>query len=167
VALAAKVLAVAAPNVSPPRPVRQSGHPPRIVATSRPALASTLADVAREEVAAVYPGRVAVLGPSVMLPELTRALDEAGLDPVDPRDPAGDGLAAGLVVLPADETNGLEFDSVIVVEPSLIAAVADEPSGEGPPVATTRGLRTLYVAFTRPTKRLAVLHAEPLPIDLR
>ena len=39
-------------------------------------------------------------------------------------------------------------------------------SGEGPPVATTRGLRTLYVAFTRPTRRLTVLHAEPLPVEL-
>ena len=123
--------------------------------------------LAREEVAAVAPGRVAVLGPAVMLPELTRALDEAGLDPIDPRDPAGDGLAAGLVVLPADETNGLEFDSVIVVEPSLIAAVGDDLAGEGPPVATTRGLRTLYVALTRPTRRLTVLHAEPLPVELR
>ena len=63
------------------------------------------------------------------------------------------------MVLPADETNGLEFDSVIVVEPSLIAAVGDEVAGEGPPVATTRGLRTLYVALTRPTRRLTVLHA--------
>ena len=113
------------------------------------------------------PGRVAVLGPAVMLPELARALAEAGLDPVDPRDPGGEGLAAGLVVLPADETNGLEFDSVIVVEPSLVAAVGDEPAGEGPPVATTRGLRTLYVALTRPTKRLAVVHADPLPVELR
>jgi hypothetical protein len=118
-------------------------------------------------VAAVAPGRVAVLGPAVMLPELTRWLDEAGLHPVDPRDPLGDGLAAGLVVLPADETNGLEFDSVIVVEPSLIAAVGDDLAGEGPPVPTTRGLRTLYVAFTRPTRRLTVLHAEPLPVELR
>ena len=114
-----------------------------------PALPGTLARLAREEIAAVAPGRVAVLGPAVMLPELTRALDEAGLDPIDPRDPSGDGLAAGLVVLPADETNGLEFDSVIVVEPSLIAAVGDDTGGEGPPVATTRGLRTLYVAFTQ------------------
>ena len=125
-----------------------------------------MAEVAREEVAAVAPGRVAVLGPAVMLPELVRALADAGLDPIDPRDPAGDGLAAGLVVLPADETNGLEFDSVVVVEPSLMAAVGDEPAGEGPPVATTRGLRTLYVALTRPTRRLAVVHAEPLPVDL-
>ena len=165
--LAAQVLAVAAPEIRPPRPVRESGYPPRIVATSRFGLGATLAGLAREEVAAVAPGRVAVLGPEVMLPELTRALDEAGLDPIDPRDPSGDGLAAGLVVLPADETNGLEFDSVIVVEPSLIAAVGDELAGEGPPVATTRGLRTLYVAFTRPTRRLTVLHAEPLPVELR
>lgn len=167
VALAAQVLAVAAPGIAAPRPVRQSGFAPRVVATSRQALSGALADLARSEVAAVAPGRVAVLGPSVMLPELTRALDEAGLDPIDPRDPAGDGLAAGLVVLPADETNGLEFDSVIVVEPSLVAAVGDEPAGEGPPIATTRGLRTLYVAMTRPTRRLVLLHAEPLPVELR
>src|SRR5271170_2535810 len=166
VALAAQVLAVAAPSITPPRPVRQSGHVPLIVAAGRGSLGATLADLARAELAAVAPGRVAVLGPSVLLPELSRALAEAGLDPIDPRDPAGDGLAAGLVVLPADETNGLEFDSVIVVEPSLIAAVGDDLAGEGPPVPTTRGLRTLYVAFTRPTRRLAVLHAEPLPVEL-
>ena len=99
-----------------------------------------------------------------MLPELTRALAEAGLDPVDPRDPGGDGLAAGLVVLPADEANGLEFDSVVVVEPALVAAVGDEPAGEGPPVATTRGLRTLYVALTRPTAAARPsLHAGAAP----
>ena len=167
VALAAQVLAIAAPGIAAPRPVRQSGFAPRVVATSRVGLSGRLADVAREEVAAVAPGRVAVLGPAVMLPELTRALDEAGLEPIDPRDPAGDGLAAGLVVLPADETNGLEFDSVIVVEPSLIAAVGDDVAGEGPPVPTTRGLRTLYVAMTRPTRRLTLLHAEPLPVELR
>jgi DNA helicase IV len=166
VAVAAKVLAVAAPSIAPPRPVRQSGHVPRIVQTSRGGLADTVASIARQEVEAVAPGRVAVLGPAVMLPELTRALSDAGLDPIDPRDPAGDGLAAGLVVLPADETNGLEFDSVVVVEPALVASVGDEQSGEGPPVATTRGLRTLYVALTRPTRRLAVVHAEPLPVAL-
>ncbi len=167
VALAAKVLAVAAPAVAPPRPVRQSGYTPRIMEASRVGLPAAVAEVAREELSTVGAGRVAVLGPAVMLPELTRALVDAGLDPVDPRDPAGTGLGAGLVVLPADETNGLEFDSVVVVEPSLVAAVSDEPVGEAPPVATTRGLRTLYVALTRPTKRLAVVHAEPLPVDLR
>jgi DNA helicase IV len=166
VAVAAHVLAVAAPSIAPPRPVRQSGNTPRIVQASRAGLADTVAAVTREEVAAVFPGRVAVLGPAVMLPELTRALSNAGLDPIDPRDPSGDGLAAGLVVLPADETNGLEFDAVIVVEPALVASVGEGSGGEGPPVATTRGLRTLYVALTRPTRRLAVVYAEPLPVAL-
>jgi DNA helicase IV len=166
VALAAQVLAVAAPSIAPPRPVRQSGHTPRIVPSRRVDLAATVAAVTREEAAAT-PGRVAVLGPAVVLPELMRALDEAGLDPVDPRDPSSAGLAAGLVVLPADETNGLEFDAVIVVEPARVAAVGEEPADEGPPVTTTRGLRTLYVAMTRPTQRLAIVHAEPLPVPLR
>jgi DNA helicase IV len=166
VAVAAQVLEVAAPQIAPPRPVRQSGHTPRIVAAGRTQLGAALAGLAREEVGAVAPGRLAVLGPTVLLPDLTRALAEAGLDPIDPRDPEGEGLAAGLVVLPADEANGLEFDSVIVVEPSLVAAAGDGAGGEGPPVATTRGLRTLYVALTRPTRRLAVLHAEPLPVEL-
>jgi DNA helicase IV len=167
VALAARVLAAAAPDIAPPRPVRQAGHTPRILPTTKPGLGAALAEVVREELGAGAPGRVAVLGPAVMVPELMRVLADAGLDPIDPRDPTGAGLAAGLVVLPADETNGLEFDSVVVVEPSLLAAVGDEPPGETPPVATTRGLRTLYVALTRPTKRLAVLHTEALPVDLR
>jgi DNA helicase IV len=166
VALAAQVLAVAAPSIAPPRPVRKSGQEPRIVPVGRVGLAARLAELAREEITAVAPGRVAVLGAGVMLPELARALADAGLDATDPRDPAGEGLASGLVLLPADETNGLEFDSVIVVEPSLIASVGDEPAGEAPPVATTRGLRTLYVAMTRPTKRLTILHADPLPVDI-
>ncbi len=87
IVVAARVLAVAAPGISPPRPVRQSGFTPRIIAASRAGLAEAVARATREEVAAVTPGRVAVLGPAVMLPELARALSDAGLDPTDPRDP--------------------------------------------------------------------------------
>ena len=164
IAVAAQVLAVAAPGIAPPRPVRQSGFTPRIISASRTGLAAAVAQATREEVSVVAPGRVAVLGPAVMLPELARALSDAGLDPTDPRDPSGEGLAAGLVLLPADETNGLEFDAVVVVEPALVAAVGEEVTGESPPVATTRGLRTLYVALTRPTRRLAVVHADRCPL---
>jgi DNA helicase IV len=166
IAVAAQVLAEAAPAITPPRPVRQSGFTPRIIEASRAGLAEAVAQATRQEVAAVAPGRVAVLGPAVMLPELARSLADAGLYPIDPRDPSGEGLAAGLVLLPADETNGLEFDAVVVVEPALVAAVGEDVAGEGPPVATTRGLRTLYVALTRPTRRLAIVHAEPLPVAL-
>jgi DNA helicase IV len=55
----------------------------------------------------------------------------------------------GVVV--ASETKGLEFDAVLVVEPERILA-------DGP-----RGTAELYVALTRATQRLGVLHQGPLP----
>lgn len=53
-------------------------------------------------------------------------------------------------VAPAD-TKGLEFDAVLVVAPEQILAA-------GP-----RGAAELYVALTRATQRLGVLHLGPLP----
>lgn len=53
--------------------------------------------------------------------------------------------------VPASETKGLEFDAVLVVEPERILA-------QGP-----RGAADLYVALTRATQRLGVLHQGPLP----
>lgn len=57
--------------------------------------------------------------------------------------------------VPASETKGLEFDAVLVVEPQHILT-------EGP-----RGAAELYVALTRATQRLGVLHRDPLPQALR
>ena len=51
----------------------------------------------------------------------------------------------------ASETKGLEFDAVLVVEPQRIL-------DNGP-----RGAAELYVALTRATQRLGVLHRDPLP----
>lgn len=63
-----------------------------------------------------------------------------------------------VVVLTVREAKGLEFDSVILVEPDLIEA------------ESARGLGDLYVAITRATQRLGVLYsgrkpafAEPAP----
>lgn len=53
--------------------------------------------------------------------------------------------------VPPSETKGLEFDAVLVVEPERILT-------EGP-----RGAAELYVALTRATQRLGVLHLRPLP----
>jgi DNA helicase IV len=52
------------------------------------------------------------------------------------------------------QTKGLEFDSVLVVEPERILA------------GGARGASELYVALTRATQRLGVLHVEPLPKTL-
>jgi DNA helicase IV len=56
----------------------------------------------------------------------------------------------GVPLLTPRQAKGLEFDHVIVVEPALIAE-------------RDQGLRHLYVALTRPTKTLVVLHSRPLP----
>jgi DNA helicase IV len=57
-------------------------------------------------------------------------------------------------ILTPRQAKGLEFDHVVVVEP---AAIADDGD---------RGLRELYVALTRPTKTLVVVHARPMPEPL-
>jgi DNA helicase IV len=60
-----------------------------------------------------------------------------------------DDLWNGVPVLTPREAKGLEFDHVVVVEPALIE------------------LRELYVALSRPTKTLVVVHARDLPAELR
>jgi DNA helicase IV len=163
-AVATRVLAVAAPDLAPPRPVRRTGEEPRIIAVRDAEggrhgvgvddLNRRVAEVAGEEVAAVAGGRVAILAPAALLPGVSEALAAAGLPVVDARDMRKGGLSEPLVLLAADAANGLEFDSVVVVEPGVIA-------GE-----TSRGLRTLYVALTRPTQRLSVIHLSPPPAAL-
>jgi superfamily I DNA/RNA helicase len=56
-----------------------------------------------------------------------------------------------IVLMTVRQAKGLEFDAVIVVQPDEI--IAESP----------RGLSDLYVAVTRATRRLGVLHTEPLP----
>jgi DNA helicase IV len=163
-AVASQVLAVAAPDLTPPRPVRRTGEEPRMIAVRGPDgstqgatiedLYRQVAEVAGREVAAVQGGRVAILAPSALLPGVSDALAAIGLPVVDARDMRKGGLSEPLVLLAADAANGLEFDSVVVVEPGVIA-------GE-----TARGLRTLYVALTRPTQRLTVVHLSPPPAAL-
>jgi DNA helicase IV len=57
-------------------------------------------------------------------------------------------------ILTPRQAKGLEFDHVVVVEP---AAITDDGD---------RGYRELYVALTRPTKTLVVVHARPMPEPL-
>src|SRR5699024_3289971 len=67
-------------------------------------------------------------------------------------DAAGEaGPGPRVVVLAVHRAKGLEFDRVVVVEPARIVA------------ASPHGLGDLYVAITRATQRLGVVHAEPLP----
>jgi len=66
------------------------------------------------------------------------------------------GLRRQVALLTPQDAKGLEFDAVVVVEPADI--IADGPRGAG----------ALYVSMTRPTQRLVLVAAKPLPagIDL-
>ena len=160
---AAATLLAATPELEPPRPVRRAGTLPTVKKVSEDEFNSALVDLTRVEIDAVAPGRVAVIVSSKRVDEIVSTLREGGLEAVDPRDQESKGLSADLVVLAAEGANGLEFDAVVVVEPGQIAnRGALDATG-----VTPRGLRTLYVALTRPTRRLAIVACKELPPTLR
>ncbi|MBF6363645.1 AAA family ATPase [Nocardia farcinica] len=128
--VAADVLAAIDPAATAPRSVRETGHRPR---AERVTEAELPAAVARAVAEHHGPGTTAVIAPH----ELTDALAEV------------DGEAVR--VLTVSEVKGLEFDTVLLVEPARI--VEESP----------RGLNDLYVALTRATQRLHVLHTAELP----
>lgn len=159
--VASSILAAAAPGLRAPRPVRSSGSAPLLRHAAPGELFSVVGSVAAHELAVAGGGRVAILVPGALARD---ALDHpalAALGALDPTREGSQGLAAPLVVLSADAAHGLEFDGVVVVEPS---GIADGTwTGEGSPDApSVRGLRALYVALTRPTRRLAVVWSRPL-----
>ncbi|HUZ41266.1 MAG TPA: AAA family ATPase [Acidimicrobiales bacterium] len=160
---AAPTLRAAAPELTPPRPVRRAGHAPTVDQVSREEFVATLVEVTRREVDAVAPGRVAVIVTGERVEEIVTILRSKGLDAIDPRDQESKGLAADLIVLSAEGANGLEFDGVVVVEPGQIASRGARAGTS----TTARGLRTLYVAMTRPTRRLAIVAENALPETLR
>jgi len=152
--LAARVLAEAEPSLDPPRSVRTDGTPPRIVGSPPEGLAALVVSVSLEERAATGGGSVAVILPRSLIDEVEAGFVVAGVDhgraTIASRNVTG-GLRSDITLIPVALAKGLELDAGVVVEPARI--VAEEP----------RGLRALYVALTRATKRLALVHAEPLP----
>jgi DNA helicase IV len=147
--LAGRVLAAAAPELLQPRSVRATDVRPSFVRADSlvPAVVQAVAD----ERGRVSDGSIAVVCP----PSLRAALAEGmAAAEIDFGEAARDGLESPVTLVPVDIVKGLEFDGVIVVEPSAIV-------GEAP-----QGLRALYVALTRATKALTVVHTGELPAVL-
>ena len=136
--LALPLLDAVAPGVERPRAYRTGAAAPRV---ERVAEGELVATALREAGAVAEDGLVAVIAPRSVADALPRAdtFDETAIP-----------------VLTARNAKGLEFDHVVVVEPAAIV----EEGGE-------QGLRELYVALTRPTRSLVVVHARPLPPALR
>jgi DNA helicase IV len=124
------------PSYVPPESVRSTGVRPWALRVGPGGLAAA---VAREAGAARGSGgRVAVVAPAALHASLLAELPEAG------HGPALD-LTRDVVLLDPRQAKGLEFDTVLVVEPA------------------DYGVSDLYVALTRATQRLGVLHTAELP----
>ena len=149
--LASRVLPLAAPGLTPPSSVREVGDVPVVTATDATRFAADLLAAVRREVGEVGSGNVAVIAPDSYLARVQQALDEAGID-------FGRALRGSLdhqvTVAPVRLVKGLELDACVVVDP---ASILDEE---------LRGPQALYVALTRATKRLTILHERPLPAVL-
>ncbi len=150
-ALAARVLAVAAPQLHPPKSVRTTDDAPEIVSAPADLMAAVVAQTQRE-LARVGAGNLAVITPASLSDAVADALAAAGLTIGRAM---SEGLDETITVVPVGLVKGLELDAVVVVEPARM--VAEEH----------QGLRALYVALTRATRRLSIVHADPLPEMLR
>lgn len=149
-AVAAPVLELAATDLSVPRSARSAGVVPEV--TEGRDLGVAVARAAAAERHAIGEGKVAVIAPAALVAELAAHLEapHAGAESLSTGE-ADRILDAPLAVLAVAAARGLEFDSVVLVEPAGI--VAEEAVG----------LRALYVAMTRTTRRLHVVHSEALP----
>jgi len=150
--LAAKVLPLAAPGLEPPTSIRHVGDEPVITQVPEDGLAAEIVETVRRELKAVGTGNVAVIAPESLVEDVDRALDDAG---IDHGRATRQGLDRQVTVVPVGLAKGLELDAVVVVEPGRI--LSDE----------ARGAQALYVALTRSTKRLSIVHSGPLPEVLR
>ncbi|RKN40474.1 HelD family protein [Streptomyces hoynatensis] len=139
--VAAHVLRRIDPARTAPRAVRATGVRPWRCAVPPERLTGAVAECAARECAGQGAGLVGVIAPAARLPELRAAVADAA--------PAG-----RVEVLDPRTAKGLEYDAVLVVDPDGI--VAESP----------RGLSDLYVALTRATQRLGVVHSGRPPADL-
>ncbi|QFU93762.1 AAA family ATPase [Amycolatopsis sp. YIM 10] len=128
------------PDLRPPRSARSTGEQPWRLRTTT----AELADVVARLASAHSEGSLAVIAPPVHRDRLAAALPVAV--PPDLTDP--------VVLLTPGEAKGLEFDAVLIADP---AAILD---------AGPLGHNDLYVAMTRATRRLGVVHPGPCPAEL-
>ncbi|WP_030251789.1 HelD family protein [Streptomyces sp. NRRL S-455] len=135
--VAAAVVRAEHPDFEPPSSVRSTGVRPWARATDDlpGAVAKAVEELTPDE------GRLAVIAPRDLHRSIAARLDgvTAGAEP---------DLTRTVVLLDPRQAKGLEFDSVLVVEPGRY------------------GTSDLYVALTRATQRLGVLHTGELPESL-
>ena len=139
-AKAGTLLATIDPTLTPPSSVRSTGVEPRASWGPLASLSSRLAQVVEDETKAITDGTLGVIVADSVLDLVRTVLPEATTD-------------SPVAVLTVRQAKGLEFDSVIVVDPAGIVS------------ATPRGRSDLYVAMTRATHRLTLVTSTDTPSD--
>ncbi|WP_017626902.1 HelD family protein [Nocardiopsis chromatogenes] len=149
---AARLLPEIAPDLPAPSAARQAPGALRIEGAPAARLTGAVLDACKR--ALDDEGSIGVIAADARLDGLHTALREHGIEAGHlGREP--DALEAYRVAcVPASLAKGLEFDTVVAVDP---AEIAD---------AEERGLNRLYVVLTRAVSRLHVVHSRPLPEPL-
>jgi DNA helicase IV len=153
---AARLLPHMASGLGVPVSVRENpGRLDHVRAASVDGVLDEVVRVVRDELQ--EPGSIGVIAADAMVDAVSQSLRGNGIEHGVLGADHGD-IEHQVDVVPAGVAKGLEFDRVVVVEPSAIAAA--EPDER-------TGLRRLYVVLTRAVSALTVVHADPLPAPLR
>lgn len=158
--LAATVQEQYAPDLLVPEAIRpgagdvgwKSTPRDRIATVVASDVAALLAEHAEERTVGV------IVGPSLRQ-EVSAALESAGIDFGSIE---RDGISRNVTVLPAAASKGLEFDHVVLVDPSSFV----EAGAEAPEQDRTWPLPFLFVALTRATQSLGIVFDRELPWPL-
>ena len=147
---ASRLLGYIAPELHPATSVRQDPGALIVRRVESGSRAEALAAACTDALS--RPGSAAVIAADDEIPSIQAALAAAGVPHAVLE---GAATSEVMTLIPVTLAKGLEFDQVIVYEPTQIAN------------AEARGLNRLYVALTRAVSRLTVLHALPLPAPLQ
>ncbi|GAA5165858.1 HelD family protein [Ornithinimicrobium tianjinense] len=146
---AAQLLPVAAPLVTPPRVVRDGPQDPELIETASEDLALVAVRAARH-----HAGNGQFVG-LICCDELRDSVvEQFRAHGISYSDASTGEIGKSINLASPVEAKGLEFDAVVIVDPAAIVRSSD------------RGHRLLYVALTRTTRFLTVVHdGVALPIE--
>jgi DNA helicase IV len=127
--------------------VRDSEWPVDSLTVDADELTAAVLDVVDEDREIDSRGTLAVIAPPSLRHAIFVALQRDHHDTVGE---GAQGLSRPIAVLTPQESKGLEFDSVVIVEPNQIIT------------GSARGVGALYVSMTRPTQRLHLVGTEAI-----
>ncbi|MBP3044186.1 AAA family ATPase [Arthrobacter jiangjiafuii] len=137
--------------VSAPKAVREGRWAPFIDQVPDGGLITRLMETLPEDLAALEGGLLAIIAEEHHLDAVRR---EVGAVYGRRLGTGAGGLEQDIVVTSPREAKGLEFDGVVILEPEELLTAAAGKVGD------------LYVAMTRPTQRLRLIAARPVPAGI-